>query len=319
MTDYTPSPQPDPFFAARPAPLPRPQRSRLRRGCLWMVVGGLLALVLPVFLLGTGLLLYLIFPPAPQNILILGVDARTGEGFVTRTDSIMVLGVQPAGLDVSLLSIPRDLYVDTPGDGMQRINAVNVLGEMDTPGQGGVLVQQTIAANFGIETAHYVRINFEAFTDLIDALGGIEIDVPSLLIDYEYPTADGGTTTIRFEQGTQHMTGEQALAYARTRHADDDYRRADRQQQVLIATADAMLNPANWGRLPAAGAAFWGAVDTDMNVLDMAIIAPSVLLDAAAGAVDRMVITREWIVRSPEGYAVPDYAALDSWLRAHFD
>ncbi len=278
------------------------------------LLGGVLILLLPLFVAGAGLVLYLFFPPAPVNILILGLDARMGEGYLTRTDSVMVMGVQPSSLNASLLSVPRDLYVDTPGYGLQRVNTVNVLGEQDEPGSGGRLAMAAIAQSFQIPVDYYLRINFDGFIGVIDALGGVEIEVPNLLIDYEYPTNDSGTMTVQFEPGWQHMDGWHALAYARTRHADDDYRRAERQQQVVMAMAQAMLKPQNWPRLPGAVAAFSQSVDTDMTLLDLAAVAPPLVLDGATGSMPRLVIDRDVIQRSPEGYAIPNYTAISAWL-----
>lgn len=259
-------------------------------------------------------MLYLIFPPGAFNVVVLGVDARSGEGYLTRTDSVMVMGIRPATLDVNLLSIPRDLFIDAPNYGLQRINTINVLGEQDEPGNGAALVQAAIAGSFHIEADSYMRINFDGFTEIVDALGGIDVEVPSLLIDYQYPTANYGTTTIRFEPGWEHMDGERALAYARTRHADDDYRRAERQQQIMAAIARAMLRPANWPRLPAAIGAFFKSVDTNMNLLDVLVMGPPLLLDGATGNMNRLVIDRSLIQASPQGYAIPNYAALNTWV-----
>lgn len=303
-------------LAAEVSPDAPLQRSR-RSGCVWGLIIGVLALLLPVFLAGLFLVVYLMFPPAPMNVLLLGMDARTGEGFLTRTDSVMVMGVRPAGLDIGLLSIPRDLYVETPGYGLQRVNTVNVLGEQDAPGSGGQLALTAVADSFSIPLDHYMRINFDGFIGTIDALGGIDVEVPALLIDYLYPTEDGGTTTLRFEAGWQQMDGWHALAYARTRHADDDYRRAERQQQVLMGIAKAILKPQNWLRIPMATDAFFRTVDTDMTVLDVVTLAPPLVFDGATGSLQRLVIDRDLIQRSPEGYAIPDYAALGTWLDAY--
>jgi len=247
------------------------------------------------------------------------VDARPGEGYLTRSDSIMLMGINPGALSVSLFSIPRDLYLETPNYGLQRAGVINALGEQDEPGGGAALVAAAIAANFPVQPDRYVRLNFDGFKAVIDALGGIDIEVPYRLVDYQFPTGDYGTMTVIFEPGWQHMDGERALIYARTRHADDDYRRAERQQQVVQAVFRAMVQPENWSRLPDALSAFFEAVDTDMTFLDMLIAAPPILLNGSRGEIAQMVIDRELIQRTPDGYAVPDYAAINPWLEAHFD
>lgn len=270
-------------------------------------------LITPVFLCGACALAYLVFPPAPLDVLILGLDARPGEGTLARTDSIMLLGVNPAQLRVSLLSIPRDLFLDVPGYGLQRINTINVLGEMEAVGRGVALMRESIAANFGINPDRYALLDFNGFVGLIDAVGGVTIDVERAIVDDFYPTEDGGTIQVRFDPGVQTMNGDRALIYARTRHSDDDYARAARQQQVLDALALRLRNPLHW--LAAAGA-LNAAVTTDLSLFDLLGIAPSIILNA--GRFERLVIDRDYITSSA-GAAVPDYAALAPWLDERFE
>jgi LCP family protein required for cell wall assembly len=296
--------------AYAPAPPPRRPRRGGRFGC-WLLL--FFALMAPVFLCGVALLIYLIIPPAPLDIVVLGLDARPGEGFGTRTDSIMLLGVNPARIQVSMLSVPRDLFVDVPGYGLQRINTVNALGEQQTEGGGPQLLASAITQDFGINVDRYARLNFDSFVQLVDAVGGITIDVDRAIVDNLYPLPDGGTTSIRFDPGAQVMNGERALMYARTRHGDDDYARADRQQQVLLALSRKLINPVYW---PAAVGILTRSVDTNITVGDMFAIAPTVLLNA--GRFDRLVIDRSYIT-SREGVAVPDFAQLQPWINERYD
>lgn len=294
--------------------VPRPPAQK-RRGCLRNLPLLLfIVLMIPVFLCGLTLVFYLLFPPPPLDVLVLGLDAREGEGMMTRTDSIMLVGLQPARLRVSMLSIPRDLFIDVPGYGLQRINTVNVLGEMEAEGGGPELLSSAVSNSFGITPDRYARIDFQGFTDLIDAVGGVTIEVDRTIIDDAYPTADGGTMSIRFDPGTQHMDGETALIYARTRHSDDDYHRAERQQQVVTALSYKLLNPLNW---PAVASVLSRSVDTDLSLFDMAAYAPTVILNA--GRFEREVIDRDFITAAADGSAIPDYAALAPWLNERFD
>ena len=312
-----PGQQPYPQGQVPPPQYARPPRQRrpARRGCLSRVPLLIFALfMLPIFCCGLGFVTYLIFPPPPLDVMILGVDARPGEGYLTRTDSIMLAGLQPSRVRVSLLSIPRDLFIDVPGYGEQRINAVNVLGEMEAPGSGPDLLAQGIANSFGIQPDRYVRLNFQAFTDLIDAVGGVDINVERTIVDYQYPTADYGTIELRFEPGMQHMDGERALQYARTRHGDDDYQRAARQQQVLTALSLKLLIPLNWPRV---AAVISSSIDTNLTPIDFITQAPTILLNA--GRFERLVIDRDTITASSAGNAVPDYAKLSPWLDERFD
>ncbi len=279
-------------------------------GC-WLILFA--AIMTPIFLCGISLLIYLVIPPAPLDILVLGLDARPGEGFSTRTDSIILIGVEPARIQVSMLSVPRDLFITVPGYGLQRINTVNVLGEQERQGGGPALLSSAIAQDFGINVDRYARLNFDSFVQLIDAVGGITVEVDRAVVDNLYPLPDGGTTSIRFDPGTQVMDGERALIYARTRHGDDDYARANRQQQVIQALSSKLINPVNW--LPAVGI-LTRSVDTDLTLGDVFTIAPAVLLNA--GRFDRLVIDRDYIT-SRDGAAVPDFAQLQPWIEERFD
>jgi len=271
------------------------------------------ALLFPIFCCGLTLLIYLVFPPPPIDILILGVDAREGEGYVSRTDSIMLLGIDPPHLRTSILSFPRDLFIEVPGYGQQRINTINVLGEEQSPGGGVDLMTDSLAQNFGVGVDRYVRLQFAGFVELIDAVGGVTIDVERTIVDELYPTEDGGVTTIRFDSGVQHMNGERALIYARTRQADDDYQRAARQQQVISALLARMAIPIYW---PAVISVLNRTMETNLTILDMALLAPPVLLNI--GRYDRLVIDRDYIVGSAQG-ATPDYDKIRLWLDPRFD
>jgi LCP family protein required for cell wall assembly len=296
----------------RPNPAVRlPQKPKRRFNPL---LAFFVALLLPVFCCGISLLVYVVFPPPHVDLLIMGMDGRGGEGFVSRTDSIMLVGIDPGHLQTSILSFPRDLFIDVPGFGSQRINTINVLGEEQRAGGGPDLLIASLAQDFGVQTDRYVRLQFNGFIELIDAVGGVTIDVERTIVDDFYPTEDGGVTTVRFESGVQHMDGERALAYARTRHADDDYQRAGRQQQVLSALMGKMANPVNWAGVVSV---LNRSMDTNLTVLDMALLAPPVLLNI--GRYDRLVIDRDYIVGSGDGSALPNYDKLKPWIEGRFE
>ncbi len=260
------------------------------------------------------IVLYLMFPPPHTDILVLGVDSRSGEGWTTRADSIMLVGVDPASLRVAMMSIPRDLSLTVPDYGLQRVNTINMLGEMEAAGSGPALTQAAIAASFGIQPDRYVRLNFEGFVALVDAVGGISVDVERHLIDYNYPTADYGVMTVEFEAGRQHMNGERALIYARTRYADDDFQRTRRQQQVVSALLGKLIVPIYW---PSALIALNQTLDTDLTLWDMLTLAPPIVLGGAGG--ERLTIDRERITATAEGVVIPDYPQLETWVSANFD
>jgi LCP family protein required for cell wall assembly len=277
-----------------------------------------LACVLSLGLLGGGtFLLYEIDPPPAINILILGDDTRTGQagGEFARTDSIMVASIDPAREQISLMSIPRDLFLQSPSFGPMRANVVIRNAELEAPGSGRNEMVAAIENTFDIEIDHTVRLNFEAFVEVVDAVGGVEIDVPWRLVDYSYPTDEGGTMRVEFEAGMQHMDGERALIYARIRHPDDDYRRAGRQQQVIDALISKLASPSQMGDYPAVWAAFEEHTRTDLELGTMLRLGPAVFKNG--GTIERLVIDRELVRYDGSGNAYPDVAALDEWLDNH--
>ncbi len=308
-----------PAYPASPAystypPVRRRRRWYWRCGCCLM--GVLLLLLTPFFCLGGAFLTYKIAPPEPITIVILGIDARPGEGSVTRTDSIMLLNINPGENDVTLLSIPRDVFISVPGYGDERINTINVLGEMEAEGHGPELLKASFQQSFGIDVDYFVRLDFSAFTEIVDAVGGVDVEVPKQIIDYEYPTADGGTIMIQFDPGKQHMDGERALQYARTRHADDDYQRAGRQQQVLDALIHKLASPTQFHNWPQIVNIIKDHTDTDMSTAVMVEMGPALLM-GWSGRTSR-VLQREDLISWKDGYVTPDYDALSPWMTEHF-
>ncbi len=171
------------------------------------------------------------------TVLILGVDQRAQEEDFWRTDTMILATLDPVTMEAGIMSIPRDLWVPIPGYTENRINTANALGDAyNHPGGGPALAVETVEYNLGLNVDYYVRINFQAFTDLVDMIGGVDIDVPEAIDDYCYPTPDYGCEQLHIDAGPQHFYGEMALKYARVRHtAGGDFDRARRQQQVIDA------------------------------------------------------------------------------------
>ena len=188
------------------------------------------------------------------NVLLLGVDQREEEekaGITTRTDSMIVLSIDPASKTAAMISFPRDLWLAIPGFGEQRINSAYPLGEAyRVDGGGPGLAGRTIEQNFGLRIPYYALVNFYGFESIVDTLGGVVVDVPRPVRDDEYPTPDYGVERIYFSLGPQLMDGAQALKYARTRHTDNDINRSSRQQQVLLGIRERGLRPETFARLP---------------------------------------------------------------------
>lgn len=276
------------------APMARPRRDAHRLAAFlldWLIgfAGG------GVVLAALALALVIVAPPGRTNILLLGLDRRPQETTsAARTDTMILMTIYPQGRYVGMLSIPRDLYLPLPGGFSDRINTAYFYAEAAQPGTGPAAAMDTVRSNLGVNVDHYVRIDLAGFVQIVNALGGIDINVPAPLVDDAYPTYDYGTTTVSFEAGPQHMDGDQALAYARIRHGSSDFQRAERQQLVIEAVVNRFLQPAAWVRLSAVAAAVRQSVGTDLRPLDL-LEAATVILVVGPGNIDRAVIEGDMV------------------------
>ncbi len=180
------------------------------------------------------------------NILVTGIDQRIGEKDPGRTDTMIILTLDPVTMQAGILSIPRDLWVPIPGYDNGRINTANFLGDAyNYPGGGPELARKTVEQLLGIPINFYVRVNFSAFEYFIDQIGGITVDVPMDIYDPEYPTSNYGTEIFSITKGTHRMDGATALKFARTRHSlvNGDFDRARDQQLVMMAVKDKLSDP----------------------------------------------------------------------------
>jgi polyisoprenyl-teichoic acid--peptidoglycan teichoic acid transferase len=173
------------------------------------------------------------------NVLLLGVDRRAQDDSnePARSDTMIVVRIDPVMGRVDMVSIPRDLLVEIPGYHATKINAAYPLGEAadDLPGGGPTLAAQTVEYNFGIMIHYFAEVDIAGMERIIDILGGIIIDVPGIVKDDQYPTDDYGFTRVYFTPGLQRMDGVTAVRYSRTRHDDGDFARQSRQHDVLRA------------------------------------------------------------------------------------
>ncbi len=208
------------------------------------------------------------------NILLLGIDQRPDErDQPTRSDTMIVLTIDPKTKSAGMLSIPRDLWVPIPGHGENKINTANFFGDADKPGNGPALAKRTVQDLLGIPIHYYVRVDFQGFKKLIDMVGGVNIDVERPLKDNEYPTEDYGIQRVYIPAGIQHMDGETALQYARSRHADNDFARSQRQRQVILAARQQALQLNILPKLPGMLTTIMQAVKTDLSPTDLLALA----------------------------------------------
>ena len=208
------------------------------------------------------------------NILLLGVDQRPDEEGPWRSDTMIVITVDPRSMTAGALSIPRDLYVEIPGYGEQRVNMAHFLGDAyDYPGGGPALVMKTIEYNLGMPVHYYIRINFQGFREVINYLGGVTIDVEEEIWDYRYPDGQYGYTTVHIPAGTQQMDGRTALQYARTRHSGTDFDRLRRQQQVIMAIRQKALRLDLIPKIPALANTMGQMVSTNLQLGEVMTLA----------------------------------------------
>lgn len=179
----------------------------------------------------------------PFNVLLMGIDDREGDTEPPRSDTMIVMRINPATNQVSMMSIPRDLLVYIPiADRWDKINAAYPIGEEQQTNGGPPAVMETIEANFDVRVHYFVTVDFEGFRTIVDTVGGVIIDVPAPIKDDQYPTETLGLTREYFATGLQKMDGETALRYSRTRHGDNDIARGERQQQMLIALREQAMD-----------------------------------------------------------------------------
>jgi LCP family protein required for cell wall assembly len=208
----------------------------------------------------------------PINILLLGIDQRPGEKGSYRTDTMILVNIDPRTGSIGMMSMPRDLWVTVPTaiPRETRINSAHFIGDSDKnyPGDGPTLAKETVSLFLGQPVHYYVRINFEGFRALLDEIGCLDIEVPYTINDPEFPDDNYGYDPFYIEAGQYCMDADTVLKYARTRHQDTDFGRMRRQQQVLVAAKNKVLSvnelPRLLSRLPALLDALSESLQTDM-------------------------------------------------------
>ena len=262
LEDTQPSRRLDLYQPMRAAPAPK--RKRRRWGCWWF-----LALILIYFL-----------APLRTNILLLGTDDSPERGSLGRTDTIILATVVPTVPYVGMLSIPRDLWVNVPNVGEQRINTAYFFAEANQAGTGSRAAMQTIRDNFGIPVSYYAVIHMFGLVAAVDALGGVDIHLDS---------ATGG-----FSAGTYHLDGVNALAFVRERSSSDDFSRMQRTQILIAACAGKALQPANWRTLPNFVFALAQTIDTNIPLWQLPRLLFALVRTPVFG-IDSQTITRDMV------------------------
>ncbi len=248
---------------------PVQRRRRRRRGIRLPFKGGCCLAVAAI--LGVVLCLVVafvaaafLFSPGKTDILVLGIDRIVdGTGSMGRSDTLVMVQVDPRQPRIATLAIPRDLWVNIPGVGENRINTAHYFAEINEPGSGPAATAQTIKENFGISSSYYVRIHLEGVPAVIDAMGGVTIDLKE--------------ATALYPVGQHHLNGTQALAFVRDRKNADDFFRMEHGELFIKAAAQQMLNPLTWLRLPLILAALPKAIDTNIPTTQIPALALALL------------------------------------------
>jgi LCP family protein required for cell wall assembly len=208
------------------------------------------------------------------NFLLIGSDRRPGGTF--RTDTMVIAILRPNEGQVSLISIPRDLWVSIPGWENQRINTAYQHGiSVDYPGGGPGLLKDTILYNLGIRIDHTALVEFDGFRQIVDTLGGVDVPVACpytdwRLIDPNYdPQNENNWTLFTTGPGVVHMDGDLALWYVRSRQKSSDFDRGRRQQEVLRALFAQALQAGTLKRIPELYRDLNNTVETDLGLVDL--------------------------------------------------
>lgn len=279
-----------------------------RRVAKWALMGGVVSVVVLLFLVG-GVYTYVARASIGNtdgrtNIAILGVEETA-----QLSDAIMVLSIQdnPSGpSQAALVSIPRDLSVEIPEHGQHKINAAYSLGERTGyPGGGAGLTAATIEHEFDLPVHYHATLNFDGFKEIVNAAGGVEVEVESAIDDPYYPAPGyDGYDPFSIQEGLQHMDGETALKYARSRKTTNDFDRSYRQQQVLLALRDKLLGPHGYPENYLTTIRFLSVVDshvdTNATKLELATIVYK-LRGVEVESIPRYVIDTTNFLTSPSG------------------
>ncbi|MFA6131163.1 MAG: LCP family protein [Patescibacteria group bacterium] len=266
------------------------------------------------------------------NVLLMGIGGAGHDG-PELTDTLIFASFRPSTGEIGMISIPRDMAIDIPDYGLQKINHANAYGELEKTGSGPEFASEVIGDVLDQEIHYYVKVDFDAFEELIDAIGGIDVTVDRSFTDSLYPTEDDLVQTISFEAGNQHMDGATALQFARSRHGGNgegsDFARAERQQKILLAVEKKILSPAiflNPNKLSRILDLFQKNVETNLTVweimrlskyaadLDMQNIHLTVLDDSASGPLYSTMIEGSYVLLPK----VEDWSEIQSMIENIF-
>ena len=236
------------------------------------------------------------------NIMLMGVDERNED--VGRSDTLMVASLDANQDTVSLLSIPRDTRVKIKRHGYDKINAAYAYG-------GESLSKSTVESFLGIDINHYVIVNTNSFSKMIDAIGGVDIDVEKRMF-YEDPWDDNGGLVIDLKPGLQHMDGDTAITYVRYRDEEGDAGRVRRQQRFMRACFEKLSDPSMVMKLPEIIKEARNAIRTDLSISEMIEIARTFkTADENKEGLKTGIVPGRWAYINGVSYLLPNIERLE--------
>lgn len=248
------------------------------------------------------------FTPFRTTVLVLGIDRPPEETWTGRSDTMILTSLPPFLPQVAMLSIPRDLWVNVPGHGENRINTAHYFAELAEPSTGMKAADQVVETNLGVKVNYVVRIKFDGFVDIIDAMGGVDINLP---VDMSGLVA-----------GPHHLDGTQALRFVRDRSGSDDFYRQQRGQMVIIAAIKNLLNPAKWIKIPAVSVAVLQSVQTNIPIWVYPRLAYATVFSTIFGfdahTLDRDMIT-PWTTDAGAMVLLPNWEKINPLLLQLFN
>ena len=245
----------------------------------------------------------IVTPQNKINIMVMGVDERSDDG--GRSDTLFVVTIDTNTKEVAMLSIPRDTRVKIPGHGWDKINHAYAFG-------GYKLTQQAVEGLLGIKIDHYVTINIAGFKKIVDAVGGVTIDVEKRMYytdPYDDNGVGGGAFVIDLRKGVQHMDGDTAIQYVRYRDEEGDIGRVERQHQFLKALMKEVASPSVITKIPAIIKEVSSVVKTDLSTSEMLTLAKT-LNDASKNGLKTDMVPGKPAYIDDVSYWLPDVMSL---------
>lgn len=255
-----------------------------------------------------GALLILLLFPGRNNVLIIGLDRAPEGTMIARSDTLILMSYQPHRPYAATLSIPRDLWVEIPGVGYNRINTAHFFAEGERSGSGPGAAMAAVEHNFDVEVHDYISVQFTGLVRFIDALGGLPITL-------ENPVG-------KLPAGDHTLSGEQALAFVRDRSGTDDFFRMKQGSLFVQAVLRRMLQPSAWPRIPAAVFELRRSMQSSLNILEWLRLT-STLVRVGPEGLDSRQITREmtngFVTQEGAQVLAPDWALIQPLVTDLFE